>query len=109
MAVTQGNKPKQGFSNTNKGLRKEIKEVLLPKIDVIDSLKRDADSIFTSNNFHLDSKDIGGGTYKVDVQYKGGTKGTVAQVMLDANATDLEDVITGINGSAKYGYIYNVT
>ena len=108
MPVQQGQIPGHAFGNTNGALRKEIKNDLLGEISDINDLKRTADSIAISDNFHLDSRDLNG-NFKVDVQYRRGTKETVAQIMLAPNATSLADAKTGINNSAGDGHIWNVT
>jgi hypothetical protein len=113
MASQQGPNPGKAFDNTNGTLRKEIKNGLLDQVTAIADLKRNHDSIATSDNFHLDAKQMTSGQfngqYKVDVQYRKGTKGTVAQIMLSPNATSLTDAKSGINSSASDGHIWIVS
>lgn len=113
MAAVQGPQPGKAFDNTNGTLRKEIKTDLLDKLTAIADIKRTHDSIAISDNFHLDARQMStgqyNGQYKVDVQYRKGTKGTVAQIMLSPNATSLADAKTGLNSSASDGRIWIVT
>lgn len=113
MPVQQGADLGKQFTNTNSTLRKEIKNNLLDKVTNIADLKRTHDSIATSDNFHLDARQMSSGDfngrYKVDVQFKKGTKGTVAEIMLSPNAANLADAKTGLNNSASDGHIWIVT
>lgn len=74
MPVQQGAIPSSGFANTNGTLRKEIRDDLMDAITDIGALKRTADSIATSDNFHLDSREMNPDQYKVDVQQRKGGK-----------------------------------
>jgi hypothetical protein len=109
MPANQGPEPKAGFGNTNSSLRKEIANDLLSQLTDISGLMRTADSIVISDHFHLDSRELQDGSFKVDVQYRKGTKATVAQIQLAPTATSLADAQEGINNSAADGHIWIVT
>jgi len=108
MPAAQGALPGSSFTNTNSTLRKEIKNDIAGALTSISDVQREADSIVKSDNFHLDSRSVNS-QWKVEIQYRAGTKGTVALVLVDPNATSLADLQTAINGSASDGHIWNVT
>jgi hypothetical protein len=113
MAVDQGPSPSQAFGATNASLRKEIANDLLTQLTYVGDLMRTQDSIAISDNFHLDSRMMTSGNYKgyykVDVQYRRGTKKTVGEIMLSPDAVDLDDATYGLTQSVSTGYIYIVT
>ena len=52
MTCTKGEKGRN-MGATNNTLRKEIKSDIIDKINDINDIRRTADSIYTSDNFHL--------------------------------------------------------
>lgn len=112
-SATQGSKPSQAFSSTNKNLRQEIQDNIIDKIEKIDEVRRTADSIKVSTNFHLDAKLIKdakkGEYYKVDIQYRVPKQGsTVAVVFVYPSATKVADLKKALTNSLKDGYIWEV-
>jgi hypothetical protein len=108
MPAVQGQAPGSAFDNTNSSLRKEVKDDIADALTSIDDVKRTADSIVVSDNFHLDSKLVNN-QWKVEIQYRKGTKGTVAVVLVDPNATSIADLKQAIKGSVSDGNIWLVT
>ncbi len=93
---------------TNGKLRKEIGWDILDELGSINDVMRTADSIKTSDNFHLDSRELDG-NFKVEIQYRRGNKGTVAVVLVDAGATSLNDFVTAVRGSLTTGTVWEVS
>lgn len=84
---------------------------LLDEMTAPNELMRRKDSIFTSKNFHIDSRPMSSGTYKnyykVDIQLKTGP--TVAEIMLHPGATSIRDVRSGFTSCIADKHIYVVT
>ncbi|TKI69185.1 hypothetical protein FC756_09455 [Lysinibacillus mangiferihumi] len=108
MACTKGEKGRN-MGETNNALRKEIKGDIIEKIKDINDIRRTADSIYTSDNFHLDSKEINNGSYKVEIQYKKGTKQTVSVIEVEKSATSTADVKQALTNSLNDGYKWIVS
>lgn len=107
--VERGEMPKQGFGGTNKRLRREITDDLLPRINHISDVKhQQRDSIVTSEHFHIDTKKVGN-FYKVDIQYRMARQGsTVAQVFVYDSAKDVNELRYALTKSLQDGYIWVV-
>lgn len=104
--------PASGYANTNGNLKKEIKNDIAGQIGTIDDLKRTADSIVTSDNFHLDSKKVNN-RWKVEIQY-GARHGkfsykTVAVVLVEENATSVVDFRTAVSNALNNGNVWRVS
>ncbi|QDX95475.1 hypothetical protein EEL31_13310 [Brevibacillus laterosporus] len=102
------------MGNTNKDIRKEIKNDIIDKIKTIDEVKRTQDSILISPNFHLDSKYLEKQhQYKVEIQHRhpqsGGKKPTVSVVLVDNTADKVDQLKEALNKSLNDGHIYEVT
>jgi hypothetical protein len=107
MPATQGPVGKN-MGNTNKELRDEIQQDIINSIQQVGEVMRTQNSIFLSDNFHLDAVQIGQ-NYKVEIQYKKGTKQTVSVITLARTAQNVADIRTGLSQSLKDGHIWNVT
>lgn len=112
MPFAQKNQPNKPYAPTSKDLRKDEIAPLLSSITHIDDLKRIADSIVESTNFHLDARQVGN-DWKVDLQYKkiGGPYAgkTVAVVMLSNQAQSLADFRAAMTAAIRDGHVYAVT
>ena len=106
MAVKKGSAGRN-MGATNKDLRTEITDELIKGLKVSD-VSRTKDSISKSANFHLDSKELEDGVFKVEIQYQKGTKQTVAVVQVSPGASDT-DLRSGLTQSLKDGNVYLVT
>ncbi|GMA60384.1 hypothetical protein NZD89_12325 [Alicyclobacillus fastidiosus] len=96
------------MGNTNGTLRKEIRDDIISEIGNIADVMRTADSIYLSDNFHLDSKQIGQ-AFKVEIQYRKNTKQTVSVALVDQGATNVGDLRTALTNSLNDGHIWIVT
>ena len=104
--------PDTAYSNTNGNLKKEIKNDIAGQIGAINDIKRTADSIVTSDNFHLDSKKVNN-RWKVEIQFKGGhgkfSYKTVAVVLVEDNATSVVDFRTAVSNALNNGNVWRVS
>ena len=109
MPATQGNKPSSAFDTLNNSQKRDL-SALAERIVDISTVMRTANSIYTSDNFHLDARPLDNNTqYKVEIQFRSGSRRTVALVLVSATATNAADLRTAITSSASDGYIWNVT
>jgi hypothetical protein len=106
MPVKKGNAGRN-MGDTNKDLRTEITDDLISGLKVAD-VSRTKDSVRKSANFHLDSKELEDGVYKVEIQFQKAKKQTVAVVQVSPDASDA-DLQTGLKNSLKDGNVYLVT
>jgi|GEM_PF-6694528 len=107
MPVVRGEKGRD-MGTTNSRLDREIEnDILGEMVDINDYMVRQ-NSILLSDTFHLDARPVGEGVYKVDIQYRTGTRKTVAVVLLNADAENIEDLKEGLRRSLNDGYIYLV-
>ncbi|PPA81219.1 hypothetical protein C4A76_23910 [Brevibacillus laterosporus] len=107
MSITKKDKGKN-MGETNSKLRREIKDDIIDQIETIGEVRRKQDSILTSPNFHLDSKELEHGLFKVEIQYKSGTKQTVSVVLVNPTAQNVNELRGALELSLKDGYIYEV-
>ncbi len=107
MAANQG-PAGRNMGNTNSTLRQEIQQQIISSIQQVGDVMRTQNSIYVSPNFHLDAVQLGQ-NYKVEIQYKKGTKQTVAVITLAQTAQNAADVRTGLSQSLSDGHIWNVT
>lgn len=108
MTCTKGEKGRN-MGATNNTLRKEIKSDIIDKINDINDIRRTADSIYTSDNFHLDSKELTKNNFKVEIQYRTGKKQTVSVIEVKDTATSTVEVKEALTNSLNDGYKWIVT
>jgi hypothetical protein len=106
MPVKKGTKGRN-MGATNKLLRTEIENDIVNKVKVAD-ISRTANSIKTSQNFHLDAVKLSDGAFKVEIQYKKGTKQTVAVAQVQPGSSDA-NMRSGLLESLKDGFTYLVS
>ncbi|MGE7111246.1 hypothetical protein [Lysinibacillus sp. NPDC047702] len=109
MACTQGEKGRN-MGQTNSKLNKEIQGDIIDKIKDINDIRRTADSIYKSDHFHLDSQQLPNtSNFKVEIQYREGTKQTVSVIEVKNTATITAEVHQALNNSLKDGYKWIVS
>lgn len=109
MTCTKGEQGRN-MGQTNKELRKEIQDDIIEKINNINDIRRTADSIYTSANFHLDSKQLPNTkNFKVEIQYRTGKKQTVSVIEVKDTATSTAEVHQALTNSLKDGYKWIVS
>lgn len=107
MPATQG-PVKKNMGSTNSTLRDEIQQQIIDSIKQVGDVMRTQNSIYVSPNFHLDAVQLGQ-NYKVEIQYKKGTKLTVAVISLAQTAQNAADVRKGLSESLQDGHQWDVT
>ncbi|WCK52773.1 hypothetical protein PP175_15215 [Aneurinibacillus sp. Ricciae_BoGa-3] len=85
-----------------------IQNDIIADITDISTIMRTRNSIYTSDKFHLDAVGIGQ-NYKVEIQYKAGTKQTVAVIDVSNEATNAGDVRNALTNSLNDGHKWIVT
>lgn len=108
MTCTKGEQGRN-MGQTNKELRNEIRDNIIEKINNINDIRRTADSIYTSANFHLDSKELTKGNFKVEIQYRTGKKQTVSVIEVKDTATSTAEVHQALTNSLNDGYKWIVS
>ena len=109
MPARQGDDLSSKMGSTTTRQKTEIQENIIEQIDDPTKLMRTKNDLFSSDNFHLDAKEIKG-KYKVEIQFKKGTKQTVSVIMLDDDSTiGAADVQTGLSNSLADQHIWLVT
>jgi hypothetical protein len=110
MPRSRSHQPNSEFTTTSMKLRGEIRDVLLPKITHIDTLKQPVDDLATSRTFHLYVRPLDAATVKVGVQYRSRHIGsTVAEIHLKQSATEIQDAIDALLASLSDGWIWQVS
>jgi len=110
MPGSRSHEPNSRFTTTSMRLRREIKDVLLPQITQIGTLKTTADGIATSTNFQINTAQIAPSTFCVDIKYRQPYIGsTVARIHLDQMAEDLQAAIEALSASLADGWVWQVT
>ncbi|OPX45166.1 hypothetical protein CLHUN_10530 [Ruminiclostridium hungatei] len=107
MPVVRGEKGRD-MGTTNSRLNREIENDILGEMVNINDYMVRQNSILLSDTFHLDAMPSGDSVYKVDIQYRTGLGKTVAVVLLNTDAENIEDLKEGLRKSLKDGYIYIV-
>jgi hypothetical protein len=104
MPIVEAGQPKAGYAETNKDLRAEINTELVTQVQRITDVKRPG-SLYESDSFHLDSKLMVSGRWKVEIQYKKGKSKlsgkTVAVVFVDGDAESLVDFRTAVSRALR--------
>jgi hypothetical protein len=114
MPRNKANKPKTAYEDTSARYRKEILQMVDTKILTLNDVKRPG-SLYVSEEktFHLDSKQLEDGRWKVEIQYGNGAgrvaRKTVAVVMVAGNATSVPDFRAAVEFALNDGYVYEVT
>ena len=99
----------RGMGATNGTLRKEIKQDILDNLKVADISRTSNDiSKGRSANFHTDSVELSNGSFKVEIQYRSGTKKTVAVAEVAPGSSDAS-LRAGLFESLKDGFKYMVS
>ena len=110
MPSNRSHEPNNRFTTTSMRLRREIKDVLLPKIPHIVALKTTAEALATSTNFQINTSQIAPITFRIDVKYRKPHIGsTVACIHLDHAAGDLQEAINALLSSLSDGWVWQVT
>jgi hypothetical protein len=110
MASSRSHEPQNRFTTTSMRLRREIQEVLLPKITSIDAFKTTAAELATSANFQIQASQIEPTTFRVDIKYRRPHIGsTVACIHLDQAAGALQEVIDALLASLADSWVWHVT
>lgn len=107
MPVIRGERGRD-MGTTSSELDDEIESDILGEMDDINDYMVNQNSIILSANFHLDARPINADVYKVDIQFRTGTRKTVAVVLLGADADNVDELKEGLRKSLKDGYIYLV-
>ncbi|MFT9847678.1 hypothetical protein [Aneurinibacillus sp. REN35] len=107
MPCTRGDKGRN-MGQTNNKQKTEIQDEIIDEIANINDIRRTKNSIYTSTNFHLDAVELKD-SYKVEIQFKGGTKQTVSVIDVSDAATSTADVKTALTNSLNDGYKWLVT
>ncbi|MFT9847667.1 hypothetical protein [Aneurinibacillus sp. REN35] len=108
MPIAKGDKGRN-MGSTNSSLRREITEDIINEITDIGNIQRARNSIYTSENFHLDAKGLGKDRYQAEIQYRRGTKQTVAVIEVSDTATSAADARAALTKSLNDGYRWIVT
>ncbi|BAU29796.1 hypothetical protein DFP93_106176 [Aneurinibacillus soli] len=98
----------RNMGTTNTKQKSEIQDDIINEIIDISTIMRTKDSLYTSDKFHLDSRQIGQ-VYKVEIQYKSGTKQTVSVIEVSNTAQNAQDVRTALTSSLGDGHKWIVT
>ena len=116
MPVHAGGNPEggRGFGSVNGSQRREIVADIIGQISYASDVQRTRSSLKSSKNFHLDAIALGvgefAGHYRVDIQFKGGGGGTVAQAIVpDTNGVSHWDIREALRKSLENGQKYVVT